>query len=108
MGKVAPVIFPVDAALAVSAFLKLLSRKLLPSPDLLLGLMLPSGPGMKLLPFLGLLPAMSALPPRLNPLPGLLAGLVMMIETPVLSEEPTIRTIRTFFSGVYLVAWTPC
>ena len=104
--------FPVDAPLAVSAFLELLPRKLLPSPGALLGRMLPSGlkllPRMYLLPCLGLLPALSALPPRLNPLPGLLTGLIMIIETPVLSEEPTFRTISTFFSGVYRVAWTTC
>ena len=95
---------------------KLLPGKLLPgklllgklSPSLLLPSRLELLPGLRLLPCLVLLSALSTLSPLLDPLPGLIIMVVMMVEAPILFQEPTIRTISTSFIRIFLVNWTNC
>ena len=122
---------PEDASWAVSALLELLPWKVLPGkllPGILLpGKLLPGNllPG-KLLPgkllmtltllllltrlvllsrvrLLSCLVLLPALPPGLDPLPRLVAGLLVLIETPILSQEPTVGAIGTGFSRDFLV-----
>ena len=101
MEEIAPVVFPVNTARPISALLVLLAR-LEPLPGKLLArLDLPARKlllWLDLLPRLALLPALlPALPPTLDSLPGLLVGLVMVIQTSVLLEEFTVRSISTGF-----------
>ena len=105
MEKVAPVVFPVNARRAISALLKLLLGSLL-QRRLLLGTFLVSLvlllrqtllPGFLLQSGLIWLTLVPALPPVLDPLPGLVIALVMMIITPVLPQEPTAWSISAIF-----------
>ena len=134
MRKVAPVVLPENAPGAVFAILELLPGKLLPgkllpgkllSGKLLPGKLLPGKmllgklspsllrpsrlellPGLRLLPCLVLLSALSTLSPLLDALPRLFIGVVMKIEAPILFKEPTLRTISTNFSRIFLIGWT--
>ena len=91
MEEIAPVMFPVNTARPVSALLVLLARLDPLSGKLLARLDLPAGRlllWLDQLPRLALLPALlpsllPALPPTLDSLPGLLGGLVVVIQASV-------------------------
>ena len=113
MLEMAPVVFPVDASRAVFTLdvllvrLALLLRNLLPRnllPSNLLPRILLAG---MLLARLNLPSLRPALPPTLDSLPGLVIGLVVIIQTSVLLKEPTIGSINTvliwpFIAGLAL------
>ena len=108
MEEIALIVFPVDTPrtiftlLVLLAWLDTVAGRLLARLDLLLlGLDLLPGldlmPGLDLSPGLVLLPSLlPTLPPWLGCLPGLLIGLIVVIQASVLLQEPTVRSVGTW------------